>query len=122
MAKNQISKYKVNKLRVDDEVLIIAGKEKGKRGSVMYIDKSSDRIVVQGINRMTRFQRPTQENPQGGKIEVEMPLHISNVMFYDAKSKSGMRLGYSVSGKKKDRLARRGGESKEIKEKDKKKG
>lgn len=122
MAKNQLKKYKAAKLRIDDEVIVIAGKEKGKRGSVMYIDNNSDKVVVQGVNRMTRFQRPTQENPQGGKIEVEMPMHISNVMYYDSKSKAGMRLGYVVADKKKTRHSRRAGEQKEIKIKDKKKG
>lgn len=120
MAKNQLKKYTPRKLRLEDEVVVISGKHKGKRGSIMYIDRNRDRVIVQGVNRIKRFQRPTQENPQGGTIEVEMPLHISNVMFYDSKAKKGVRLGYSTQDGKKLRVMRQGGETREIKEKDKK--
>ena len=90
------------RLHKDDEVIVIAGREKGKRGKVMFIDRAGERIVVQGVNRRKRFQRPTQENPQGGVLEIEAPLDVSNVMFYDAKLKKGVRLGYKVKddGKK----------------------
>lgn len=120
MAKNRIKKYRPVKLRIEDEVIVISGKEKGKRGNVMYIDRLNDKIVVQGINRRTRFQRPTQDNPQGGKIEVEMPMHLSNVMFYDSKSKAGVRIGFNTKSDKKSRVGRRAGEVVEIKVKDKK--
>ena len=120
MAKNISKKYRSVKLRVEDEVVVIAGKEKGKRGSIMFVDRINDRVVVQGINKRTRFQRPTQDNPQGGKMEVEMPLHISNVMYYDAKSKTGMRIGHQSSEGKKKRVTRKAGQTVEIKDKEKK--
>ena len=90
------------KLHKDDEVIVIAGREKGKRGKVMFVDRDGERIVVQGVNKRKRFQRPTQENPQGGVLEIEAALDISNVMYYDAKQKKGVRLGYKVKddGKK----------------------
>ncbi len=84
------------KLRKDDEVIVIAGREKGKRGKIMFIDRAGERVVVQGINKRKRFQRPSQENPQGGVLEIEAPFEISNVMFYDAKQKKGVRLGFKV--------------------------
>ena len=114
----EYSKYRRTRLKVGDEVIVVAGKEKGKRGQIMFIDKNKDRVVVQGINRQKRFQRPTQENPQGGVMEVEGTIHISNVMFYDAKSKSGMRVGYRVNPDgSKIRVGRKAGEEKELKEK-----
>lgn len=93
-------------LKVDDEVIVISGREKGKRGKVMFLDKVKDRIFVQGVNKRKRFQRPSQENPQGGEIELESPLHLSNVMFYDSKSKKGVRLGVKIQGDKKVRVTR----------------
>ncbi|PJZ69140.1 50S ribosomal protein L24 [Leptospira perolatii] len=98
---SEYTKFKTVRLKKDDEVVIIAGKEKGKRGKILVIDKKRDRVVVEGLNKRKRFLRPTQENPQGGTVEVEAPMHISNVMFYDSKKKKGVRLGYQeVKGKK----------------------
>lgn len=95
------------KLRRDDEVIVIAGKEKGKRGKIMFIDRGGERVVVQGVNKRRRFQRPTQENPQGGSLEIEAPLEISNVMFYDSKQKKGVKLGSkTLEGGKKVRVTR----------------
>lgn len=86
-------KKKKIKLKKDDEVIVIAGREKGKRGKIMFIDREGERVVVQGINRIKRYQRPSQENPQGGVLEIESPLHYSNVMLYDSRTKKGVRLG-----------------------------
>jgi large subunit ribosomal protein L24 len=115
----EVAKHVRVKLKTGDEVVVIAGREKGKRGEIMFIDKRRNRVVVQGINKITRFQRPTQENPQGGSIEIEQGVHISNVMYYDSKAKQGRRLGYSVEeGGAKSRVMRLPkGERKEIKEK-----
>lgn len=94
-------------LRDGDEVLVIAGSQKGKRGKIMSVDRAKNRVVVQGVNKRKRFQRPTQENPQGGVIELEASIHMSNVMLYDSKTKRGVRLG-AGTGKdgKKVRVAR----------------
>ncbi|MCB1323929.1 MAG: 50S ribosomal protein L24 [Spirochaetales bacterium] len=112
-------KYRRTRLKIGDEVIVIAGKEKGKRGQIMHVDKRRDRVVIQGVNRIKRFQRPTQENPQGGSIEIESPIHLSNVMFYDSKTKSGIRIGYRMGGpgEQKVRIGRKAGEEREIKEK-----
>ena len=94
-------------LRDGDEVLVISGSQKGKRGKIMSIDRRKNRVVIQGVNKRKRFQRPTQENPQGGVIELEASVHLSNVMLYDSKTKRGVRLG-AGTGKdgKKARVAR----------------
>lgn len=106
------------KLKVGDEVIVIAGKEKGKRGEIRFIDKRNDRVVVQGVKKIKRFQRPTQENPKGGVLEIEAGIHISNVMYYDSKTKQGKRIGYAGVGAEKKRVVRAGkGETREIKDK-----
>ncbi|MCX7999223.1 MAG: 50S ribosomal protein L24, partial [Leptospiraceae bacterium] len=94
-------------LQVDDEVVVIAGKDKGKKGKILSIDRKKDRVYVSGVNRRKKFVRPTQENPQGGVIEVEGSIHISNVMLYDSKRKKGVRVGIQVDERgRKERIAR----------------
>lgn len=99
-------KHKKQKLKKGDEIIVISGSQKGKKGKVLFLDPVRDRVVVQGVNMKKRFQRPSQEAPQGGVMEVEYPLHISNVMFYDSKKKKGVRLGYSLESGKKVRVSR----------------
>jgi large subunit ribosomal protein L24 len=107
-------KHRKTKLKVNDEVIVISGKHKGKRGKILYIDRLRERVIVQGVNKIKKYLRPTQENPQGGQIEIEAPIHISNVMFYDPKLKRGVRIGYKFEDDKKIRVARGKGENKEI--------
>jgi len=100
------TKFKKIKLKKDDEVIVISGsrEDKGKKGKILSIDKKRDRVYVSGINKKKKFVRPTQENPQGGEIEIERPIHISNVMFFDSKLKKGVRLGTDKD--KKERVTR----------------
>ncbi|MFN3603981.1 MAG: 50S ribosomal protein L24 [Leptonema sp. (in: bacteria)] len=107
-------KRKKTKLKVNDEVIVIAGKHKGKRGKVLFIDRLGNRVVVQGINLRKKYLRPTQENPQGGVVEIEAPIHISNVMYYDSKLKKGVRIGYKIEDGKKIRLGRINKQEREI--------
>ncbi|MCC5814101.1 MAG: 50S ribosomal protein L24 [Leptospira sp.] len=100
------TKFKSIKLHKDDEVIVISGKDKGRKGKILAIDKKRDRVFVEGINKRKRYMRPTQENPQGGQIEIEFPIHISNVMFYDSKAKKGVRIGYSEIKGNKVRVSR----------------
>ena len=105
------------KLKIDDEVIVLAGREKGKRGKIMAVNRKRNILVVQGVNLMRRFQRPSQENPQGGSLELERPLHLSNVAYYDSKSKQGRRLGYLLKdSKQKSRALRDKGQLQEIKD------
>jgi large subunit ribosomal protein L24 len=102
------TKFKKIKLKKDDEVIVIAGKrdDKGKKGKVLSIDKKKDRVFVSGINKRKKFVRPTQENPQGGIIEVEQSIHISNVMLFDSKRKEGVRTGIQIVKGEKQRVSR----------------
>lgn len=100
------------KIRVGDTVEVVAGNDKGKQGQVLQILSSKDRIVVEGVNMATKHVKPTQADPEGGIITREAPIHVSNVAYYDAKSKSPVKLGYKVTedknGKKtKERVIRK---------------
>ncbi|MFM9412924.1 50S ribosomal protein L24 [Peptococcus simiae] len=90
------------RLRKGDEVIVISGKDKGKIGKIIKVLPAKDRVIVEGVAVAKRHTKPSQANPQGGIVDKEMPIHVSNVMAYDAKNKKGSRLGYRVDedGKK----------------------
>ncbi|MBZ4642785.1 MAG: large subunit ribosomal protein [Deferribacteres bacterium] len=91
------------KLKKDDPIVVIAGKEKGKTSKVLKIDRAKSKIYAEGLNIVKRHVKPNQLNPEGGIIEKEMPIHVSNVMYLCKKCDKGVRLGYKVleSGEKK---------------------
>lgn len=92
------------RLKKDDDVVVIAGKDKGTRGRVVKILSEVDRVVVEGVNVVKRHTKPTPKNPQGGIIEREAPIHVSNVMPWDEKSQKGSRVRAGQSGDKKTRV------------------
>jgi large subunit ribosomal protein L24 len=83
------------KLRTDDEVVVISGKDKGKTGKIIRVDRSKDRVYVEGINIVKRHQRPNQARPNApvGVIEREGPVHVSNVALLDPKEHKPTRVG-----------------------------
>ena len=83
-------------IKKDDQVYVITGKYKGKTGRVLMVMPKENRIVVETINKMKKAQRPTQANPQGGFIEIERPIHISNVMLIDKNTKKPTRFGVKI--------------------------
>jgi large subunit ribosomal protein L24 len=86
----------MTKLRKGDDVIIIAGKDKGKRGSIVRIE-GVDHIVVQGVNSVKKHQKPNPANGSaGGIINREMPIHISNVAIYNFSSKKSDRVGFKI--------------------------
>jgi large subunit ribosomal protein L24 len=89
----------MNRLRKDDEVIVISGKNKGARGKVLKVIAETGRVIVEGVNRVKRHQKPTQKMPQGGITEKELPIHASNVMPIDPKTNKPTRVR---SGKDKD--------------------
>jgi large subunit ribosomal protein L24 len=78
MAK-EVIRHKVH-VRKDDEVVVISGKEKGKSGKVIKVLPKTNRVVVEGVNIVKKHTKPSARNPQGGIIEMEAPIHASNVM------------------------------------------
>ena len=100
------------KLKKGDEVIVLAGKDKGKTGKISLVKPQISKVIVVGINRVKRHQKPDNNNP-GGIIEKEMPIHISNLAYYDSSLKKGVRLGFKISGKNKIRYNKKN--QKEIK-------
>ncbi|MCR8660706.1 50S ribosomal protein L24 [Paenibacillus endoradicis] len=101
-----------NKLHVkkDDTVIVISGKDKGKKGRVIAAYPRQNRVLVEGVNIVKKHARPSQSNPQGGIIEQEAAIHVSNVMHVDPKSGQVTRIGYKVlDNGKKVRIAKRSG-------------
>ena len=82
------------RLRTDDEVIVISGKDKGKTGKVLRVDRATERVFVEGLNMIKRHQRPLPGRPnmQVGVIEKEGPIHISNVAILDPKDKKPTRV------------------------------
>ena len=79
------------KVHKGDNVIVIAGNDRGKTGTVQEVQHNRDRVVVEGINLRYKHLKPTQQNPQGERIRVECAIHASNVMYYDEKAKKGVR-------------------------------
>jgi large subunit ribosomal protein L24 len=98
----------MNRLRVGDLVQVISGKEKGKQGRVSKILAEDEKVIVEGLNKVTRHQRPTPRNQQGGKIEKEAPLHASKVMLVDPSTGKPSRVKVKVVDGKKQRTAKSG--------------
>jgi large subunit ribosomal protein L24 len=100
------------RIRRDDEVIVISGKDKGKTGKVLRTDPERARVFVEGLNMIKRHQRPSAMNPnaQAGVIEREGPIHVSNVALLDPKEKKPTRIGSTVtSDGKRARVAKRSG-------------
>jgi large subunit ribosomal protein L24 len=94
-------------LRKNDQVQVMAGREKGKTGRILKVDSKSGRVTVEKINLVKRHTRPTQQNPQGGIVEKELPLHYSNVLLMCPKCNRGVRHGKKMTEKKKVRVCKR---------------
>jgi large subunit ribosomal protein L24 len=99
------------KIRRDDEVVVISGKDRGKTGKVLRVDPKNSRVYVEGLNIIKRHQRPLPNAPQreAGVIEREGPIHISNVMLIDPKTKKPTRVGVSREGGVRNRVTRASG-------------
>lgn len=100
------------RIKTGDVVEVIAGKERGKRGPVLAINRERNRVMVEGLNFVYRHTRPSGQNQQGGIIQREAFLHLSNVMVVDPESDRPTRIGSKTDKKRgKVRIARRSGRS-----------
>ena len=99
----------MNRLKVGDLVQVVTGKDKGKRAKVTKLLKDDNRVLVEGLNMVVRHQRPNQLNTEGGRLEKEAPLHVSNVMPIDADSDKPTRVKIVVDDDgNKSRVAKSG--------------
>lgn len=96
-------------IKKGDEVVIIAGKDKGKSGKVIESIPSKDRVIVEGINMQAKHKKSTAKVQQAGIIHMPGPIHVSNVMLYDSKAKSGTRIRFEERGGKKVRVSVKSG-------------
>ncbi len=97
------------KIRKDDSVYILAGKDRGKTGTVTRVLKKTDRVLVDGINKTIKHVKK-KEGQSGERVEFFAPIHISNVSIVDPKTGKPTRVGYKVEGKTKVRIAKKSGE------------
>ena len=95
------------KLKTGDEVIVIAGKDKGRKGRILKIIKAKDRVIVEGVNIIKKHVKPSTENPQGGIEEKEAPIHVSNVSLVDTKTGKATRVGYEIKDGKKVRVSKK---------------
>jgi large subunit ribosomal protein L24 len=95
----------MQKLKEKDEVIVIAGKDKGKTGTVTKINFKKDLVFVTGVNMAKKALKPSQENPSGGFVEVERPLHISNISVVSPKTNKATRVRIETKDNKKVRIA-----------------
>ena len=96
-------------LRKGDKVIVIAGRDKGKSGVIQKVDSKSNRVVVENVNIRKKHIKPTQQNPDGGIVEVYAPIDASNVMIEDPKTKKPTRIGHKEVKGKKVRFAKKSG-------------
>jgi large subunit ribosomal protein L24 len=97
----------------NDKVIVISGNHRGRTGEVLKVYPDKERVLVKGLNMVKRHQRPTQKNPQGGIVEKEAPIHVSNLMLFDDKSGKGVRISSSKLNDEKGskvRISKKSGE------------
>jgi large subunit ribosomal protein L24 len=99
------------KIKKGDKVVVLSGKDKGKHGEVTKSLPKDGKVVVSGVNVVTRHRKPSQLNPQGGLERTEAPLHISKVALEDPKTGKPTRVRFEVRDGKKVRVAVRSGET-----------
>ena len=96
-------------IKTGDVVMVISGADKGRTGRVLRVLTDKNRVVVEGMNRVWKHVRPSQRNPQGGRIQKDAPMHLSNVMPLDPSTGKGTRVRFEERDGAKHRIAVRGG-------------
>jgi large subunit ribosomal protein L24 len=99
-----------SRIRKDDQVRVIAGKDKGKVGRVLRVDRDAGRVLVEGVNLAKKAMRKKRQEDRGGIMDIEMPIHISNVMLM-TKNGQPTRVGTRIEDGKRTRIARKSGET-----------
>jgi large subunit ribosomal protein L24 len=92
-------------IKTGDTVIVITGADRGKTGKVLRVLTDKGRVVVEGVNRVWKHVRPSQRNPQGGRIQKDAPIHLSNVMPVDPTTGKGVRVRFEQKDGRKHRVA-----------------
>ena len=95
------------KIKAGDTVQVIAGDHKGEKGKVLKVDREKNRAIVEGVNLVSKHTKPSAQNPQGGIIKKEAPIHISNLSLFDPKTGEITRVGYEQRDGKKVRISKK---------------
>ena len=98
------------KIRKDDKVKIISGKDRGKISKVLKVLKNENKVVVEGVNVVKKHVKPGVISKEGGIVSIEKPIDVSNVMYYDDSSKKVVKVGYKLVDGKKYRVSKETGE------------
>jgi len=98
------------KLIKGDNVIVIAGKDKGKKGKITRVLPKENKVIVEGLNMVKKHQRPRKSNEKGSVINISLPMNASNVMVVDPKTGKGSRIGKKTVGDKIVRIARKSGQ------------
>ena len=98
------------KIKKGDKVVVITGRDKGKSGEIVKVLREENRVIVQGVNVAQRHQKQSMSQ-EGGIVQKELAIHVSNVALIDPKSDKPTRVGYKMDGERKIRIARRSGEA-----------
>ncbi len=98
------------KIKTGDTVKVIAGDHKGSEGKVLRVDRDKSKAIVEGINMVSKHEKPSAKNPQGGITQKEAPIHISNLSLIDPKSGDATRVGFEVRDGKKVRFSKKSNE------------
>jgi|SRR5688572_5149034 len=98
-----------SKIKSGDTVQVIAGKDKGKRGRVLKVLPADEKVLVEGVNKVTKHRRPTQQNPKGERRRQDAPIHVSNVMVVDPETSQPTRVRFELRDGAKHRIAVRSG-------------
>lgn len=98
------------KIKTGDLVRVIAGDHKGREGIVLRVSREKNKALVEGVNIVSKHEKPSTKNPQGGIIKQEAPIHISNLSLIDPKSGAPTRVGYEIRDGKKVRVAKKSNE------------
>ena len=96
-------------LRKGDKVIVIAGRDKGKSGTIQKVIPEQNKVVVENVNLRKKTNKPSQKNPDGGIVEIHAPIDASNVMLVDPKTKQPTRIGHKEVKGKKVRYAKKSG-------------
>lgn len=99
------------KIKKGDQVIVLAGGDKGKKGEVVKVIPEKNRAVVQSLNMIKKHTKPSANSPQGGIVEMEAPIHISNLAIVDPESGDATKVGYRIEDDKKVRFAKKSGKT-----------
>jgi large subunit ribosomal protein L24 len=99
----------ISRIKKNDNVVVISGSDRGRRGKVLKLGAKPGRIIVEGINKRNKHLKPGPESPKGGMVNIEYPIDISNVMIFCDKCKKGVRIGIQYKDDKKARICKKCG-------------